>query len=124
MARILIVDDSALSRRISRRMLEDAGHTVEDVADGLLALETYAASRHDAVLLDVTMAEMNGLAVLRELRAMDANARIVMVTADVQASTRTMAEAGGAAGFVSKPLSADALLGALAAALAGQGGVQ
>lgn len=121
MADILVVDDSALSRRVSRRILEDAGHAVADAADGLTALERYALRRPDLVLLDVTMAEMDGLEVLRQLRAMDPAARVVMATADVQSSTRTMAEAGGAAGFVTKPLAAGAVLAAVAAALAGRG---
>ena len=120
MAKLLVVDDSALSRRISRRILEEAGHTVSEAADGLTALERFAVDRPDVVLLDVTMAEMGGLEVLRQLRAMDADARVVMATADVQASTRTIAETDGAVGFVSKPLAAETVLRAVAAALAGE----
>src|SRR6187401_2274538 len=100
MAKILVVDDSSLSRRISRRILEDAGHGVVDAADGLSALQAYALSRPDLVLLDVTMADMNGLEALRQLRAIDPAARVVMATADVQSSTRALAEAGGAVGFL------------------------
>ena len=122
MAAILIVDDSALSRRITRRALEAAGHAVSEAADGLAALEAYALNRPDLVLLDVTMAGMNGLDVLRQLKALDAEARVVMATADVQSSTRTMAEAGGAAGFVTKPFDPGQILGAVQAALATAGG--
>ena len=121
MAKILVVDDSALSRRTSRRILEGAGHTVTDVADGLAALEQYALDRPDVVLLDVTMAEMDGLEVLRQLRAMDPDARVVMATADVQTSTRTLSAAGGAVGFVTKPLTSETVTRAVDAALAGQG---
>jgi two-component system chemotaxis response regulator CheY len=124
MAKVLVVDDSALSRRISRRILEEAGHAVADAADGLAALERYALDRPDLVLLDVTMAEMDGLEVLRQLRALDPAARVVMVTADVQSSTRTLAGAGGAVGFVAKPLAAETVLRAVAAALAGQEAAQ
>jgi len=122
MAKILVVDDSALSRKISRRILGEAGHTVADAADGLSALERYALDRPDVVLLDVTMNEMDGLEVLRQLRTMDPAARIVMATADAQTSTRTLAEAGGAVGFVLKPLVAGPLLRAVDAALTPQGG--
>ncbi|HEY1191597.1 MAG TPA: response regulator [Gemmata sp.] len=125
MAKVLVVDDSALSRRVSRRILEAAGHAVTDVADGLAALERYALDRPDLVLLDVTMAEMDGLEVLRQLRAMDPGAVVVMATADVQSSTREMADAAGAAGFVSKPLAAETVLRAVSAALPGaQGGTK
>jgi two-component system chemotaxis response regulator CheY len=121
MAKILVVDDSSLSRRISRRILEDAGHAVVDAADGLSALESYALSRPDLVLLDVTMADMNGLEALQQLRAMDPAARVVMATADVQSSTRALAEAGGAVGFVAKPFVTESVLRAVAAALTVQG---
>ena len=124
MAKILVVDDSALSRRVSRRILEAAGHAVAEVPDGLTALERYALDKPDLVLLDVTMAEMDGLEVLRQLRAMDPEARAVMATADVQTSTRSLAEAGGACGFVVKPFAADAVLQAVDGALAAQGGEQ
>jgi two-component system, chemotaxis family, chemotaxis protein CheY len=124
MAKLLVVDDSSLSRRISRRILEDAGHAVTDVADGLAALESYALDRPDLVLLDVTMAGMDGLEVLGQLRAMDPEARVVMVTADVQTSTRTLAGAGGAVGFVSKPLTPGTVLRAVDEALAVRGETQ
>jgi two-component system chemotaxis response regulator CheY len=121
MAKLLVVDDSALSRRITRRILEEAGHAVAEAAEGMTALERYALDRPDVVLLDVTMAEMDGFEVLRQLRTMDPTARVVMATADVQASSRALAEAGGAVGFVCKPLAADAVLRAVDAALAGEG---
>jgi two-component system chemotaxis response regulator CheY len=119
MATILVVDDSNLSRRTSRRILEAGGHRVRDAVDGMTALEQYALDRPDLVLLDVTMTDMNGLEVLRELRAIDPAARVVMATADVQASTRELALAGGAVGFVTKPLSGDVVLAAVAAAMEG-----
>jgi two-component system chemotaxis response regulator CheY len=119
MATILVVDDSNLSRKTSRRLLEASGHRVLDAADGLAALERYSLERPDLVLLDVTMADMNGLEVLQHLRAIDPAARVVMVTADVQTSTRELALAGGAAGFVTKPLHGEVVLAAVAAALEG-----
>jgi two-component system, chemotaxis family, chemotaxis protein CheY len=119
MATILVVDDSNLSRRTSRRILEAGGHHVREVADGMAALEQYALDRPDIVLLDVTMADMNGLEVLRQLRAIDPAARVVMATADVQSSTRELALAAGAVGFVTKPLSGNVVLAAVAAAMEG-----
>lgn len=119
MATILVVDDSNLSRRTSRRILEAGGHRVRDVADGMSALEQYALDRPDVVLLDVTMTDMNGLEVLEQLRAIDPAARVVMATADVQSSTRELAMSGGAVGFVTKPLNSDTVLAAVDAAMEG-----
>lgn len=122
MANILVVDDSNLSRKTSRRILELAGHAVVDVPDGLAALEHYALSRPDLVLLDVTMPDMDGFEVLRQLRSLDPAARVVMATADVQASTREIVMAGGAAGMVTKPLNADTVVKAVTSALEGAAG--
>jgi two-component system chemotaxis response regulator CheY len=119
MATILVVDDSNLSRKTSRRILEAGGYQVVDVADGMAALEKYSLDRPDAVLLDVTMAGMGGLEVLEQLRTMDPNACIIMATADVQSSTRDLAKAGGAAGFVTKPFASENVLAVVASALQG-----
>lgn len=117
MPTILIVDDSLLSRKTSRRILEAGGYQVKDVADGMSALEQYTLERPDAVLLDVTMVDMNGLEVLRQLRTIDPTARIIMATADVQSSTRTLALADGASGFVTKPFNGPTVLAAVETAL-------
>lgn len=119
MAKVLVVDDSNLSRRISRRILQDAGHAVVEAEDGVVALERYFIEKPDLVLLDITMKGLNGIEVLTKLREMDAHARVVIATADIQASTRALTQAGGARGFVTKPLAADALLHAVQAALEG-----
>ncbi|MGV3486805.1 MAG: response regulator [Planctomycetaceae bacterium] len=121
MPKILIVDDSNLARRTTRKILEDAGHEVVEAQDGLAALERYFTDRPDLTLLDVTMREMDGIEVLRRIRDLDAQAIAVIVTADVQSSTRDMASQAGAAGFVIKPVSPPLLLAAIDAAL--QGGV-
>src|SRR5580698_471246 len=102
MQKILIVDDSSLSRRISRSILVEAGYEVIESADGMSALENYAIEKPDLVFLDMTMKGMNGLEVLQKLRAMDPKARVVIATADIQSSTRTLTADAGASGFVSK----------------------
>ena len=113
MAKILIVDDSGLARRGTRHILEEAGHQVTDAQDGLTALEQYFLDKPELVLLDVTMRDMDGLEVLKRIRELDSTARVIIVTADVQSSTREMADAGGAVGFVVKPVSTKPLLEAV-----------
>src|SRR4051812_39009407 len=98
MVKVLLVDDSSLARRSTRKILEDAGHLAIEAPDGFTALERYFTDKPDVVLLDVTMKDMDGIEVLRRLRELDAGARVIIVTADVQNSTRAMAEAGGARG--------------------------
>lgn len=119
MSKILVVDDSGLSRRMSRRILEDAGHTVVEADDGIGALEQYVVAAPDLVLLDVTMKGMSGIEVLKKLRELNAQVRVVIVTADIQSSTRTLTKDAGARGFVVKPMTSDVLLQAVNAALQG-----
>jgi two-component system chemotaxis response regulator CheY len=120
MAKVLVVDDSSLSRRMSRRILEDAGHDVIDAEDGISALERYFIDKPALVLLDVTMKGMNGIEVLKKLREMDPEASVVIVSADIQSSTRALTKDAGARGFVVKPITSDGLMHAVNAALKGE----
>ena len=115
--RILIVDDSALSRRTLRRILEAAEYEVVEAGDGMAALELYFLEKPGLVLLDLVMKGMYGLDVLVKLREMDPKALVVVATADIQSSTRKMVEEAGALGFVTKPFVAEAVLAAVEAAL-------
>ena len=117
--KIMIVDDSGLSRRTLRRILEEAGYEIVEAEDGLSALEQYFLAKPDLVLLDLVMKGMYGLEVLAKLRAMDQEARIIVASADIQSSTRTMVEEAGAKAFVTKPFIAEEVLTAVQAAVGG-----
>jgi two-component system chemotaxis response regulator CheY len=119
MAIILLVDDSNLSRRILRRILEPAGHTILEASDGMSAIERYFLERPDLVMLDMTMGGMHGLDVLSKLHELDPQARVVVATADIQSSTQTLAREGGAAAFVAKPFTEEHVLAAVSKALSG-----
>lgn len=119
MAKILVVDDSAMSRRILRRILEAGGHRVSEVDDGLVAIERYLLDRPDLVMLDMTMRGMHGLDVLSKLRELDPRARVIVATADIQRSTRELVEQAGGSGFLGKPFAEERVLSAVDAVLAG-----
>lgn len=118
MATILLVDDSNLSRRILRRILEPVGHTIIEAPDGMSAIEHYFLERPDLVMLDMTMGGMHGLEVLSKLHELDPQARILVASADIQTSTQSMARESGAAGFVAKPFSEAHVLDAVQRVLA------
>src|SRR2546426_6910091 len=115
--KILIVDDSAMSRRIVQSILETAGHQVIEAADGMVALEKYFLDKPDVVLLDLIMKGMFGMEVLQKIRQIDERARVVVASADIQASTRAMTEAEGALGFVTKPFVEKEIIAAVDLAL-------
>jgi len=118
-SRILVVDDSALSRRRLRQILEAAGYEVAEADDGLSALERYFIDKPDVVLLDLVMKGMYGLEVLAKLRELDANAKVVVVSADIQTSSQNLAEAAGARAFINKPFDKADILKALESVLTG-----
>ena len=115
--KILIVDDSALSRRTLRRILESAGYEVVEADDGMAALELYFLEKPDLVLLDLVMKGMYGLDVLVKLREMDQEARVVVASADIQSSTRKLVDEAGALGFINKPFVSEQVGAAVKSAL-------
>jgi two-component system chemotaxis response regulator CheY len=112
-AKILLVDDSGLARRSTRRVLEGAGYTVVEAQDGFSALEQYAVERPDVVLLDLVMQGMYGLDVLAKLKEMDPAVKVIVVSADIQTSSRQMVQDAGASGFLTKPATNDQILSTL-----------
>jgi two-component system chemotaxis response regulator CheY len=117
MAKILVVDDSNMSRKTLRKILEPVGHQITEADDGASALEQYFLDRPDLVLLDLTMKGMYGIDVLHKLREIDARARVIVASADIQSSTRAMVEEAGASDFINKPFASDQVLRAVEAAL-------
>ncbi len=110
MAKILIVDDSTLSRGILRRILQTEGHSIIEAKNGLMGIESYYIEKPDLVLLDIAMPDMQGTEVLEKLLAFDDRARIVMATADLQELTRASVMAAGALGYLTKPYNPEAVL--------------
>lgn len=116
--KILIVDDSSLSRRTLRRILESAGYEAVEADDGMTALEIYFLEKPGVVLLDLVMKGMYGLEVLQKLREMDPKALVIVASADIQSSTRQMVDEAGARGFINKPFVAEQVIAAVESALA------
>ena len=116
--KILIVDDSALSRRTLRRILETGGYEVVEADDGMTALEVYFLEKPSLVLLDLVMKGMYGLDVLVKLREMDSKAMVVVASADIQSSTRKLVDEAGALAFINKPFISEQVLAAVETALA------
>ena len=113
MARILVVDDAAFMRVRASKVLEDNGHEVALAENGREAVAKYAEWRPDAVLMDITMPEMDGLEALKEIRQIDPSARVAMVTAMGQQAMVMAALKAGAKDFVLKPFQPDRILATL-----------
>jgi signal transduction histidine kinase/CheY-like chemotaxis protein len=113
--RVLLADDNPVNRKLASIILERAGHEVDAVADGQQALEHLAAAPYHVVLMDVQMPVLNGLEATRRIRALPdrrlAATPVIAITANVMQGDDSACFAAGMDGYVTKPISAAALLG-------------
>ncbi|HMQ33817.1 MAG TPA: response regulator [Chloroflexaceae bacterium] len=113
--RILLADDDVTIQRSLKRLLEQIGHTVSAYGDGQGALDAYKAGEFDIVLSDLAMPGMGGLELLRELRAYDADARVLILTGQTTGAQQHEALRLGAAEILRKPFELEEVLRAIRA---------
>ncbi len=115
MAKILIVDDSRTSRKILRTILETAGHEViGEAVDGEDGVSKFKELSPEITTLDITMPKLDGIEALKQIKAVNANAKVIMVTAAGQQSKMVEAVKNGASEFVTKPYEADEITSIIA----------
>jgi two-component system response regulator MprA len=115
--RVLVVDDDPAVRESLRRSLVFNGYQVELAADGEQALRAVADSRPDAVVLDVMMPRLDGLATCRALRAAGDDVPVLMLTARDEVADRVAGLDAGADDYLPKPFALEELLARLRALL-------
>ena len=105
---VLVVDDDRLIRTVLRAALEAEGFQCDEASGGGDALRAFAASPPDACLLDLTLADMEGLAVLQAIRARPewTGCRVFILSGRDDPSMRARALELGAEACLSKPVSA------------------
>jgi DNA-binding NtrC family response regulator len=107
--RILVVDDEPLQRWAMNRHLTSWNYDVIEAADGQTGLEAFTAHLPDLVLLDLQLPDRSGIEVLRQIRAVDPQAVVIMVTAHGGVTDAVAAFKLGLFDFLAKPLDFDAL---------------
>jgi CheY-like chemotaxis protein len=106
--RILVVDDSAMARKMLIKSLPAAWDVeIEQASNGVEALVAYRAREFDVMFLDLTMPGMDGFEVLEALRREELNCLVIVVSADIQPAARERVRALGAIAFVPKPIDPD-----------------
>ena len=100
---ILIIDDSPVSRLMLARALPQGDFQLREAGGGLQGLEMYQQEKADLVLLDLTMPGMDGFETLARLMETDPQAKVVVVSADIQAMAQAKVKKLGALDFVPKP---------------------
>jgi DNA-binding response OmpR family regulator len=101
-ARILVIDDDAVTRELLRLTLERAGHEVREATDGRAGLRELYAAAPDLVILDVAMPELDGWATLERIRDLS-DVPVLMLTARQTELERVRGLQGGADDYVIKP---------------------
>lgn len=119
--RVLLVEDNELNAEIAQFTLDRVGAIVTHVKDGESAVETFAASaphEYDVVLMDIMMPGIDGLEATRQIRALEredaATTPIIAVSANAFAEDRRLSREAGMDAHLSKPVSSQELVEALA----------
>lgn len=118
MQKILLIDDSSTARSIVARVLGD-DYELAFESSAQAGLETIQRNPPDLILLDLLMPGMDGFDVLKELRARNSNIPVLVLSADIQNSTRERVLQLGAKGIAYKPPRPDMLKKAIEDVLAG-----
>lgn len=107
--KFLVVDDFSTMRRIIRNLLKELGYTnVDEAEDGVMALSKLRNEQFDFVVSDWNMPNMDGLTMLKAIRADPALSKlpVLMVTAEAKKENIIAAAQAGASGYVVKPFTA------------------
>ncbi|MCI0183599.1 response regulator [Sulfoacidibacillus ferrooxidans] len=116
---VLVVDDAAFMRMMIREILTKNGYTVVgEAGDGQQAVDKFRELRPDLVTMDITMPEKDGIQAVKEIRALDPTARVIMCSAMGQQGMVVEAIQAGAKDFIVKPFQADRVLEAIRKTLA------
>jgi two-component system, chemotaxis family, chemotaxis protein CheY len=112
--KVLVVDDARFTRELLKRIITDGDFTiVGEATNGKEAVDLYTRLRPDIVTMDIVMPLMDGLRALEEIKKLDANSKVFMVTALDQDILREEALGKGATGFIGKPFKASQVLRSL-----------
>jgi two-component system, chemotaxis family, chemotaxis protein CheY len=105
----LIVDDSSVVRKVARRILEDLEFSIEEAADGQIAMQACQRKMPDAILLDWNMPVMNGIDFLKALRTMQGGESPIVVFCTTENDMKHIQEAvsAGANEYIMKPFDTD-----------------
>ena len=111
---ILVCDDAAFMRMMIKDILSKNGYNVAGEAEnGMKAVEKYKEVTPDLVLMDITMPEMDGIAALKEIKKIDAGAKVIMCSAMGQQAMVIESIQAGAKDFIVKPFQAERVLEAV-----------
>jgi CheY-like chemotaxis protein len=120
MAKVLVIEDEAISRSTICGILAAAGHVVETAENGRLGIASFRRNCPDLVITDVIMPEQEGIQTLIDIRRMNPKAKVIVISGGGRSGSTALlgiAKKLGAADVISKPFDPPDLLRRIAAAL-------
>ena len=122
MATILLIEDDSAVRDVTAQILRHASHVVDEASDGRAGLTRYGAAKHDLIITDIVMPDMDGIELITKLRNTTPRPRIIAISGGSRFSQLVYlptAKQLGAQRTLAKPIHPEALLRAVAEVLAG-----
>lgn len=114
---ILVIEDQEDLATLYEETLKKAGYGVRNAYTGEEGIAEFQANGADVILLDMTLPEMHGAQVLREIRALDPNVPVIIITGEASSDLQRQCELLGVQEYLSKPPDYDAILGAIERAI-------
>lgn len=108
--RILIVEDSVLSRSFIKNILSEKDVVIEEAVNGIDGLEKIKSFKPDIIFLDLLMPELDGFGVLEKMKENGSDIPVITLTADIQETTRKKCFDLGVKYFLNKPVKKEKLL--------------
>ncbi len=124
MAQILIIDDSPMTRRIAIKILEPDGHEILEAGSGNEGTEIAVTKTPDCILLDLLMPGKDGREVLKTLKEKGVASPVIVLTSDIQKTTREECLKLGAFRFLNKPANENEIRRAVKEAITSTKGIE
>jgi twitching motility two-component system response regulator PilH len=107
---VLVIDDSFVNRQYIKAVLEERNIVVTEAGDGSEAIDILESHQPDLIILDLLMPVMDGIETLQKIRSKGYNYPILVLTADINDSTRQNCLKLGVSGFINKPTNGKEIL--------------
>lgn len=121
MPKVLVIDDDELQLTLMRSLLIEEGYTVASTADGPHGINIFRQERPDLVLLDLGLPSMHGISVLKAIREIDPEAKVIVMTGYGSRESADDAKKNGALDFVEKTIEQHIFLEKIRSAIGGPG---
>ncbi|MGQ9819703.1 MAG: response regulator [Candidatus Kapaibacteriales bacterium] len=110
MKKVLVVDDSIISRRMLKQMLTPFNFDIDEAKNGTEGLDKILSGHYDLIFLDLLMPDIEGTEILKQLAEKGIKHNVIVISADIQETTKAKCKEYGALAFLNKPPKNDELM--------------